>query len=419
MKYFIEKVNSNNFISVNMIVNVGTDHETKNELEYAHIIEHLFAFFTSSTFPNYNDVHALFKQYGIDFSAETHDYITKYIFITPKKNLFKLLDILFVTINDFKIDSSIFKKETNSVVIELKNIMESPEYLLDKKISELYFPNHSRSIPIKDRIRSTNNCSINSIMKFFNKYYNSNNIYFMFCGDISESYNKLLKKYMNPYNTNMYKPKMNSIKKLSINSNIYRVPKKDDKSYIKIYFKLQFDVFHENNYLLQCLLDILTEDLDSLLYKKLRSEKGLIYSISTDNNIDEYSSMSFISFDTDTNDTKTNILKIISIIINCILNLENEDIDKYVKNFIYNNKLEILKDKNCKDGEKMLEFYDTYFVFNKKKIDYYKYLEKFNQIKINKLIDFTKKNFTLDNLIIIYSSQYNINKDINQILSSL
>ena len=413
MKYFISTINSKNIVSINMIVKVGNDHETKNELEYAHFLEHLFSFFTSKKYPKYNEVQSILKNLGISFSAETHDYYTKYIFSTHKNYLQKLLDILFHTINDFQIDKTIYEQERNSVVIELKNMIEDPNYLLDTKINSILYPNHSRSVLLETRIKKINKTSINSILKFYKKHYTKSNIFFLFCGDIEYS---TIKKYFSKnslYKNNIIQPNFN----INLDTKIIKVPKKEDKAYIKVVYKIPINYFDTQNYTLEILLDILTDDLDSILYKKLRSELGLIYYVESDNLIDIDSTMGYISINTSTNDNKRHILKIITTILDSIENIHKENISEYLEKYRKNNKMTIIKEKNCKDGEKMLNFYDNYFLFNKKTIDFYDYLKQYNKITANDIINFSKKFLINKNMFIVYSSNNNMNKQINNYIT--
>ena len=80
MKYFISKLATKDVIYTNLLVKFGVDDESLNELEYTHLMEHLFAFFTSKKYPHYNQVHSIFRDNGITFSAQTDDYYTKYSF---------------------------------------------------------------------------------------------------------------------------------------------------------------------------------------------------------------------------------------------------------------------------------------------------------------------------------------------------
>lgn len=410
MKYNIFEYNTKNIIYVNLSINFGTDNESEEEMEYAHIVEHLFCFFTSKKYPNYKQVHQEFNKLGITYAAETHSYVTKYIFTTHKDNLKFLLDVLFETINNFQIDKSIFEQEKNSVIIELKNFKQMPDYLLNVKISELFFPNHSRSIPLLKRIKNTQNCTIKDIMRFFKKHYKSNNLFFSFCGDLKQH-----KKYLN----NLFNFNVSPFKEIKINYNhinktrISRVPRKDSQSFIKLCFKIDFDSFNDNNYILEALLEILCGNLNSLLYVKLRSELGLIYFIESNNNIDEYKNMSYIIFNTTTNDKKYNIKKIVNIIFDILFNLTEQQLEKHLNYFKVNNKINIIKEKNCKSGGDMLDFYDNYILFNKKLVNYFDYMKNYNKVTAKNIVDLSKQIFRKDNYLLVYSSNNKFNNELS------
>ena len=300
-------------------------------------------------------------------------------------------------------------KKKNSVIIELKNFMQSPDYLLNIKICELFFPNHSRSIPLSRRIKHTNDSTIKDIKKFFNKHYKSKNLFFSFCGDLKQH-----KSYLN----NLFKPNITPFNEIKINYNhvnktrISRVPRKESQSFIKLCFKIDFDSFSDKNYIIEALLEILCGNLNSILYVKLRSELGLIYFIESNNNIDEYKNMSYIIFNTTTNDKKENIKKIVSIIFDILFNLTEKQIVEHLNYFKVNNKINLIKEKNCKSGSDMLDFYDSYLLFNKKLVNYFDYMKNYNKVSAKQIVDLSKEIFRKDNFLLVYSSNNKFNNEL-------
>ena len=401
MKYFISKLATNDVIYTNLIVQFGMDDESTKELEYSHIMEHLFAFFTSKKYPHYNQVHSIFRQNGITFAAQTDDYYTKYLFSCNKKKLPLLMDIIHQTINYFQLDESIFAQEKKSVILELKSFMELPNYPIDTKIKSVLFPKHARSISISRWITSVKACQPADIMRFYKKYYCKTNLIFTFCGNITHA-------TIDKFNIGkLYRPKskpQRHIQSRPLNK-IFKVKKTDDKAYIKVCYKVAFDKFDTRMYALVALLKILIGGLDTILYKKLRSDLGLIYSIQDDSVIDAHKDFSFVAFKTNTMDTESNIQKVIKTITDTVYNLSIDDIEQSLNEFKKAHQLSLEKHRNCKNGTLMLYFHTSYIVHGKEPVDFFTYNENHIKLTAQEILDLSKQIFTPDNMLVVYSSK--------------
>ena len=401
MKYFISKLATKDVIYTNLLVKFGVDDESLNELEYTHLMEHLFAFFTSKKYPHYNQVHSIFRDNGITFSAQTDDYYTKYSFSCNKKKLSVLMDVIHQTINYFQIDESIFSQEKKSVILELKTFIESPTYPINTKINSVLFPNHARSVSIERWITSIKACKPADIMRFYKKHYRKTNFIVSFCGNITPA---TIEKFNigTPYVASNKPPR--HIQHGPLNK-IYKVKKTDAKAYITVCYKVAFGKFDTRIYACVALLKILVGGLDTLLYKKLRSDLGLVYSINDGSVIDPHKDFSFVSIETNTIDTKSNIQKVIKTITDIVYNLSIEDIDTQLNKFKIAHKLSLEKHRNCKNGAHMLNFHTSFIIHGKDPVDFFTYNENHNKLTAIEILELSKQIFTPDNMLVVYSSK--------------
>ena len=125
----------------------------------------------------------------------------------------------------------------------------------------------------------------NNIEAFYKKYFIPSNIVISFYTSIEPKslFNKIKKNFENikprhTINYPCYKYKYN------ISNQIVYLKKNNHVSNLKIYYRIPYTFFDDEYYPIYALLKILGSDLNSLLFKKLRSEQGLIYDIDADEN---------------------------------------------------------------------------------------------------------------------------------------
>lgn len=405
------KNKDNDIIILNIKINLGWDLETKDNLEVAHFFEHLFCGFTSSKYNDSKKNRREMSLKSIEVDAETS---SKYILFSlefKKKYCDYVFDMLIHSLLDFKVDTNIFKQEKNAVIEELNDLIKDSDYNFNKKIDAIIFKDHGRGYSQEERLQNTKKMTEEMILKYFKKYFNSNNIIIGIHGNLEK---KLLDKF---------KVQLNKIKKgelikyksfkLNFDIPIIYYKKNSNVSNLKILFKVNSNIFHECNYIINTLIYILVNDqFNSLIMDKLRTEEGLVYYCYCNNNLDEIdNNISYISINTlcRTN----NILKVIKYIFEILNHVKNNLINKNLLNsYKENNKMSYLKLLANHNPNELLKCYLNYYLWNKKIISISNDYKNYNYVTLHQLKSISNKIFNKNNMVICYDGRKKLDKEI-------
>jgi len=406
-----------NLILLQIQMKLGHDLETKKILECGHFIEHLFSTFTSSKYPNgkKNTEDMSFKNINLD--AEIQNKNIKFVLEFEKQNLEYVIDLVSNALLDFIVDKNIFKQEQNAVIEELNQIIKDADYDFETKINKIIFKNHQRSYSEKIRLNNTKKLTPLDIQKYYNKYFTSKNYVIGIFGNIDNKHYNLLKTNMTKLkNKDSYKYKDYS---LTIRDPIIFYNNKEKVSNLKLIFNINSLLFEKEYYSIRGLVDILTGDLNSLLLKILRHEKGLVYYCSGDYDLDVYNkSLSLVTITTLCN-TK-NVLKVIEYIIEVLHYIKDDYIhEKYINTYKSFIKIQKQKDMFSKNSNDILSNYCTNLLWNYPIVSFNKEYKNLGNITKELIKKQANKIFKQSNLIVCYDGNKNMNKEILDIVSRL
>jgi predicted Zn-dependent peptidase len=406
-----------NLLLLQIQMKLGHDLETRSILESGHFIEHLFSMFTSSKYPEGKENREVMALKNINLDAEIQNKSIKFVLEFEKKHIDYVIDLVTNALLNFKVDKSMFKQEQNAVIEELNEIIKDVDYAFETKINKLLFKNHQRSYTEKIRLNNTKKLTPLDIQKYYNKYFTSKNYVIGIFGDIdNKDYNEL-KKNMNKLKNND-SHKYNDYS-LSIIEPIIFHNNKEKVSNLKLIFNINSLLFQKEYYSIRGLIDILTGDLNSLLLKVLRNEKGLVYYCNGDYDLDvSNKSLSLVTITTLCN-TK-NLLKVIEYIIEVLHYVKTDYIhDKYINTYKSLIKIQKQKDTFSKNPNEILTNYCTHLLWDQPIVSFdteYKNLGNINKELLKKEAN---KIFKQSNLVLCYDGDQSMNKEILQIISRL
>jgi predicted Zn-dependent peptidase len=124
-----------NITKLNIAINQGYLNENPDEIEYNHILEHLFIYFTKNKTKDFKEIQIEFDNRGIIYSGYTNRFHTGYVLTFHKKYTKYVVDIVLEIINNFMLEKKIFTNELKSIIIEIQKEQEGPYY---KHLEELY-----------------------------------------------------------------------------------------------------------------------------------------------------------------------------------------------------------------------------------------------------------------------------------------
>ena len=260
--------------SIGVYVKTGSRHELKQERGYSHFVEHLL--FKSTENRNSKDIVLAIERVGGSINAYTTQEYTCF-YITVNKNYREVsFDILSDMLFFPKFDKKELEMEKQVILEEMKQCEDTPEeYISDLFIKNIFYKN-SLGYEIIGNKDSISNATTESIKKFYQKYYNSDNFLISIVGDIEFSECKKLAEQYFIKRTNLTTKNKNKIpiKKFSTF--------KEKRDLEQVYFLIGFEGFpkdFEKNIKMACLNYIIGGSMSSRLFQKVREELGFCYSI--------------------------------------------------------------------------------------------------------------------------------------------
>jgi predicted Zn-dependent peptidase len=310
-------INSNKINTVNITIHIPVGASSENEEEYgiAHYLEHML--FTNTKKYSEKEINNLIDYYGADVNAETHYDKTMYYINGIPEYTIQLFDIIYEIFFNGVITTDKFEREKNIVIQELINETLIPGYKSDKLANEIMFNDRYKKL-IGGDVDDIHKINIIKLNKFKQKYYTPENTTILFFGKFNNDQvlNEIINKFgplqdyiqqFNPMTQNLIKFKNNE-------KSIIKYIKTDNEQIIVNFYFKTINKTNIWNYKIQILINILTNSLTSLLTKKLRTDKGLVYGINS--SLDTFRScgifnISFNCLDKHTNKCIREVLKIL------------------------------------------------------------------------------------------------------------
>lgn len=406
-------------IQFSLFLKIGEDNEpldNPNKYEIAHLLEHLFGFFTSKKYPNGKKNLKNIENLGIDSGAEVMATYTKYYLKGLLEYSDFMLDLLCNCYDNFKIDKSIISQEKMAVIEELNDILNGTWINLKHKNDKMLFKNHPRSISQDDKKKNVPKIKIKDILEFYEKYYNNHNTLLTVCGNISKKTIESIKKTFGRIK-NRGTPAIYPVLKRNRNYQISYVPnKRTNATNLFLFFKINLKPYDTESSLYKFISTLLSYGLQSILNRTLRIEKGLIYSIVTELDLSQSDkNMGYFIFNTtaEYNKIPSVLLEIFKILTDFKKKNRNiVDINR-VKN-IY--KLEYQSNILNRQPDNFTDIYSYYILWNKKIVSLRQRLKKLMNITSKDIKLLSNEIFTKDNLVITYSGKKNITPEINKIV---
>ena len=277
-------INSNKVNTVNITVHIPIGASSENEDEYgiAHYLEHML--FIKTKIFNENQINNLVDYYGASINAETHyDKTMYYINGNPEYTL-ELFHIIYEIYFNGIITTEYFEREKDIIIQELQNDTLIPGFKSEKLANELMFSDRYKKLVGAD-VEDVYNININKLNNFKKKYYTPENTTILFFGkfDYDHVLNDIKRKFgpIQEYTPQLNALSSNLIKFKNNNKTIIKYIKTDNEQIIVNFYFKTIDITNIWTYKIKILINILTNSLSSLLYQKLRTDKGLVYGVNS------------------------------------------------------------------------------------------------------------------------------------------
>ena len=432
---FVSKRDSN-ISCIIVTCKVGSKHEDKTNYGISHFLEHMF-FKGTHKYKNNKALTSAIESLGGTINAYTSQNTTNFIIKINSNYIKKAIEIL----SDMLLHSLFRKKdieyEQNIVITELNKYKDDPLYILAEMFNTTIFKNTPlENMPI-GTIETINNITRSSLINYKNKYYTADNLFITITTNLSFTrIQNVLQQ------SDFIKSESTDIKKnvpfLYTKSNNYtlNVNYKDmEQEKIIIGFPI-CNIYHKDKYIFECISNLLTGGLSSILFIELREKNSLVYDISSGteyfNDIGTFCISTGMSLQKLLDYTENNSLfNFQSVIQSYFGEKKHNDLKKGVLHIILDTIIHLIKKKitpiqlkavinNIKgallfgneNSEIITSYYSNQLIFNKDTIVSRKKLNKiYDKITIDDIQRVSKQYFTKDNLFVSVlgqSKQYKI-----------
>lgn len=278
----ITKNNPNSKIcTIGYIIKSGSYHENDDERGMAHVVEHMM--FKGTIHRDYKQINQDIESVGGYLNACTSFEYTKYYCTMPKDQWQVGLDVMSDLLFNHTIPEDELKKELEVIKEEIYMYEDDPSSYVFNELNRKMFKKYPNRQPIAGTVESVSKFTRDGILNFIERNYFPENMVLLAVGNINhEEIVDFVNKYMDKLNIqfNSYQIGYEPFVPHKMNGKLYKFKKRDVNQ-----THLQFGFFgpgykHEDIVALDLLTTILGGNSSSILYNKIREEKGLAYTVS-------------------------------------------------------------------------------------------------------------------------------------------
>lgn len=185
LQVVIEENHRHPVVSLNVVVKVGSMHETERINGIAHFFEHLF--FRGTERRTGEEFKREIEALGGQTNAKTTKDLTHFYINMPSLYIRQGLDILADALQNSKLAPGEVNEERKVVIDELRMGQENPGAILQGELYALAFQKHPYRLPIIGTERTLREMTIQDFQDFKRRYYVPNRTVLILVGDVTPS----------------------------------------------------------------------------------------------------------------------------------------------------------------------------------------------------------------------------------------
>lgn len=262
--------------SINLGVKIGSIYEKKENRGIAHFVEHMM--FKGTKNRNNEKLNEELEARAGEYNAYTDYTSTVYSITALREEFIKSLELISDMVKNSNFPQEELEKERGVILAEIRTSKDDIEDYSYRKTMECAFkesPIRINTIGTDESVKSFNR---EDLLKFYKSYYVPNNIYITVVSSMEHDYVfQLVKEYFSNWDSK--EVVMEDIiceKNIPLKKYSY---KKDIEQSTIIYLYTFHNLSKKEELALRILNYKLGESANSLLFRKLREEKGLAYDV--------------------------------------------------------------------------------------------------------------------------------------------
>ena len=282
----LENVPYRNSISVGIWIPVGSRCENKLEMGYSHFTEHML--FKGTKKRTYHDISSEIDRLGGYMNASTSKEITNYYITISSKFTDTALDVLADIFYSSVIPAKEFNVEKKVILEEIKMSKDNPDDLLFDFFYEDSFGDTPMGRPIAGTTDSISDSTRQRLYTYYQGRYGPDGSVLSLAGNLWDSekeYSDLKKNIQKKFTQKVDfkgKPSISKVERENLNrkGNIQHYNKDLEQMYF-VFGLPGLSAKQEDDSFLKIFTHIMGGTMSSRLFRKLREENGLCYSVAT------------------------------------------------------------------------------------------------------------------------------------------
>lgn len=306
----------------------------------SHFLEHMLVA-GSKKFPTKDKLAAYIEQFGGEMGAFTSgETLNINVSVADPEDLETSFEIMHEMLLESVFDEKTFETERGAIQKELSGKKSTPDKMLWELYPLLFFEGSDMGRSILGTKTSIDLISLEDIKEFYRRYIVSNRMTFLISGDVQfEKVEEFANKYLDLKSGDSYEKAgmlaINQSKRTPIMVERYTGSE-------QVHFLFGFRIGTEDpteNVALDLISETLGGGRSSVLTRKLRYEKGLVYSLSSGNN--KYSDVGVAGSRSST--TLDKLQEVIDIITDEYVRVREEGLSQEELDFVKNKKIKSLR----------------------------------------------------------------------------
>jgi predicted Zn-dependent peptidase len=271
-----EQISYSPISSIGVFIKAGSVVESEENNGICHFIEHMV--FKGTKNRTSYDISYEIERKGGYLNAYTSKEMTCFYAKVLNSEVENALDILIDIVKNPTFDPKEIKKESKVVVDEINDIMDTPEEF----VNDLFEENLYSTIPLRNTVlgkkKNILNFTQDDLLGFINKYYVAENMIVVLVGNMEHNdFVKLVQKYEVENKKIAYLRGMEDLK-----YSVFKKTKSVDYQQAHVMLGMPVAGMKDKNRMKYNLFStILGEGSASILFQKVREQKGITYQISS------------------------------------------------------------------------------------------------------------------------------------------
>lgn len=262
--------------SVHIGIKIGSIYEKKEEKGISHFVEHML--FKGTETRSNEELNEALEQRAGEYNAYTDYNCTVYSISALNEELEASVELLGDMLQNSTFSEEEIERERGVILAEIRTSKDDIEDYSFDKIMDMAFKNSSIKIDTIGKVSTVKKFSKEQLYSFYKEYYVPNNTYISIVSPKEhEEIFKLVEKYFGNWEECAFeRGKVNTEKNIPGKKISY---KKDIEQSTIIYLYTFHNLTKEQELALRILNYKLGESANSLLFRRLREEKGLAYDV--------------------------------------------------------------------------------------------------------------------------------------------